>query len=566
MSSRNIPPTATAQEVIHEYPLDKVHVSELNTRQPTVDEVTTAGLVKSLKELGQTTPGIGRPLKGKPGHIELAAGSRRRVAAGAAGLPHYKVIIRDLTDEQFNTLILVENFQRENPTPKAEAIVVKRLFDEGLSTPALISARLGKPEHWARRRMQLLKLHPLLMKEWEMGQYSHFTVEMIEQLAALAPDTQAKLVKSWHTIHCNNFKELVAHLKKSVLCSLDVPWLDDPDTFVKGCGPKCVHDSSAQSELFGFEDGGKKSKCGNCTNQACFFARREKYNAKRLKELDGGEGLPLITTDYNSVEVGGVKASRVYDSEIFSSKASQKELATGKKAIQVKEDGGLAVVYLKPKSAGGSSGKKLASPKEKAEAKVKVLQSKRWKIVHEKLVTRLEKATHTDCTGDIDQLVGVYGLPWRRNFWERRNQRWWKMLDGGNYLLYAPGGGSEKTTTNRHEALWSGLKVVLLDQIRGFRLATEILDVVPDMERISTLLSFPITEEKRLADLAVPPPKSWGPTDTHTLQPLSGNGTAQKPAAVKAAAAKVPAKKATKKVAKKAAKKVATKKGKGAAA
>jgi hypothetical protein len=336
-----------------------------------------------------------------------------------------------------------------------------------------------------------------------------------------------------------------------------VPWLDDPDTFVKGCGPGCSHDSAAQSELFAFEEGSKKPKCGNCTNSACFFARRAKYNVKHLKELDAGENLPVVTTEWNAVEVGKVKATRIDDYELYSSKASKKDLASAKKVILVKSDGSPSIAYLKPKSKGSGTGNlKLATPKEKAENRTKVLQSRRWKIVHEKLITTLQNSVHTDCTMDIDKLVGVFGLPWKRSFWERRNLRWWKLLDEGKYLLW-PAGSGDKTTTSREEALWAGLKEVLLDQTRGFRLATEILDVVPDMERLARLVKFPLEEEKRLADLAVPPPKSWGPTDPHTLQPLAGNGTAQTASPAKTAVKKNPAKKSVAKTAKKLASKKA---------
>jgi hypothetical protein len=36
---------------------------------------------------------------------------------------------------------------------------------------------------------------------------------------------------------------------------------------------------------------------------------------------------------------------------------------------------------------------------------------------------------------------------------------------------------------------------------------------------IAKLIDFPIEAEKYAADLEIPPPKSWGKVDPHTLEP-----------------------------------------------
>lgn len=556
----------TTNEVVQQLPLERVHVSARNTRQPTEKEVKDSGLVQSLQEQGQLTPGIGRPLAGQPGHVELAAGSRRRVAAGAAGLSEYKVIVRDMDDAEFDLVMLVENFQRQNPEPKAEAEVVQRLVAAGAKTAEQVAARLGKPKSWAERRMRLLKVIPKIFKEWYGGKFDSSTVEMMELIGSLPEATQNGLLGDHHAQRCTSYKELNEHLKNRVLCTLDVNWLEDPDTFVAGCGPGCAQDSSKAADLFDFgTEGGKKKKdCGTCLNPTCFFARRTKALEKQLRELDAGEGLPVVTTEYYpEIVIGKLKASRVDSHELQSETAAKKAGADekAKKVIVVTRDYKMSIGYLKKQSGGSSSNKKLLSPKEKAKAKIDGLQSRRWKLVHEKLVPALLATEYTTITVEkVYRLAGVYGLPWKRPraAHEGRGLHWWKHFDAGTYELHEPGTywrhDKPKVTTNLAEALWSGVKLILKDQICDFYKAGDILGVVPDMERIAELLRFPIAEEKRQADLEILPPKSWGPTDPHTLQALGSTAAVVKapggPQKKKGAAKKTVKKAAAKKVAK----------------
>ena len=112
-------PKSMTTEIIHKLPVASCFVSVENTRQPLPKEVTE--LAVSLKNAGQTTPGIVRPFKGKKGCYEIAAGARRRVACEVAKLPTFDAIIREMDDATFGEFILIENLQREDVGPKAEA-------------------------------------------------------------------------------------------------------------------------------------------------------------------------------------------------------------------------------------------------------------------------------------------------------------------------------------------------------------------------------------------------------------------------------------------------------------
>ena len=535
------------QETVQQLPRDKCHLSQRNTRQPTVKEVTEAGLVESMKTTGQKTPGIVRPFPGKPGHYEIGAGNRRYVAGGPAGLTTFPAIVREMDDAEFDTLILVENFQREDPGPKAEAIVLQRLHDQGVRTVKEVAAALGRPEHWVKRRLQLLKVIPALQKEWQKGEIDHFNVEMMELLGSLPKDTQEQLARdlddNWNVKRAESRRDLEVALRRSVLCSLQgVTWLDDPDTFVKGCGPGCSHDSTKSPGLF--DDGTEKQSCGTCLNSSCFFARQSKARAKEYSTLTAGEDLPVVTGDWSlsdrGVDLGQkelVKAKHVYDTDLVPAKEkSAKLLSSAMKVLYIAEGGALSIRYLKPASKGsGSSGsgdaKDIRTPKQKEKERKEAHQAKRWVVVLERLRKALKEAPYTSVVADgknpgIDRiitLVAHYGLPWSHTF---DSKAVWKRVDEGTFLLNAhPNKGEKKDTTDQLEMLWHGLKEIL-DRNFSYHRVIDTLTLVPHMERVAALIAYDLTGEKTRVDLEIPPPKSWGPTDPHTLEPITTQGAA----------------------------------------
>src|SRR5581483_1602938 len=145
--------------------LADLRISEVpGQRHPKPAEV--AELAASMKATGQTTPAIVRPHPKQKGKFEIAAGARRFVAAQSLGWPELACIVRDLNDDDFELQLLVENMQRQDPDAREEVKIVGRLVERGVKTPAEISARLGKSEHWAARRMKLLSVIPKLLSLW----------------------------------------------------------------------------------------------------------------------------------------------------------------------------------------------------------------------------------------------------------------------------------------------------------------------------------------------------------------------------------------------------------------
>ena len=560
------PKTNGQTEQIQKVPLDRVHVSEANTRHPKPAEVSE--LTQSMKEFGQTTPAIARPHPKKKGHFELAAGARRRVAAEAAGLTTLDVIVRQLDDSTLEETILIENLQREDPDPRAEVKLLDRLVKRGIATPSAISAHLGKPEHWVARRLKLLDVIPEVRKQWESdrdNRFSHYSVDMMELFGSLPKDTQISLFKSNDTYwlrHPRSRADLQKALEQQVFCKLSsAPFdLNDKRFFVKGCGPGCASDSSKQGSLFDMSGGTGDGRCLNC---ACFNARLGKWRAFRLEELQKAneikKDLSLIIatqgyyTDRQSMRIGDrnvIAITPSYGQKIVYEKPkkgeSQQVYVTNTTGTKFRV--GYLVKGRESYSGGGGSSMTRTKPKKKSlETRKTILQSRRWDIVRKQLIDLVLASNAKAVTVDVIDLVPIFGFgfncaPLRT---ERYNNKLWGRFDArkkkgfemprnedkinyatcGNYMHHTIDHWSQRgteTIKDRNEAIWHGLKHVIIDQLLHFRLASEIVTDhgVTDIERIGKLMGFDTAKAKKEADLIIPPPKTWGKVDAHTLEPL----------------------------------------------
>ena len=508
-------------EQVQLIPLSKLHVSESNTRFPKATDPAIKELAKSLTA-EQKTPILVRPHPAKKGHYEIAAGARRYTAALAAELKTLKAIVREYDDATFEETILTENLQREDPDPYAEAILHRKLLDRGQSLKE-IAAALGKTDTWAIRRAKLAALHKDILTSWQKGPLKHYTASMMEAIAALPECGQGKVAalikeEAWQLrrlSECESRADVEGFLFNHITNSLDVPWLEDPRTFVEGCGPGCTHDSRKQGKLFDTED---RKGCGNCLNTSCFIKRRQLYIDAQYEKLSKGESLPIIAKD--SVEIQGQKYERDYSWQELS-----KTSKPNSEKVLVYENGALSVAYKPGKASQKSEEKSQASPEEKMQNKIALHQGKRWIAVREKLVESLKEAALDKLTVPIDHLVAVFGLPYRvssmhtapadEGLWDYiHNPTAFPMREQGDYNIEFTGEDGP-----REEALWPSVKQVLLGLIPPPHRVSDAAKFETTYREISALIGFPLDTEKYKADLEIPPPKSWGNVDPHTLQP-----------------------------------------------
>lgn len=540
------------KETVIEAPLDKVLVSPRNTRQPKETDPDVVELAASIMARGQITPGIARPYPKKPGFYELAAGARRRTACSAAGKPTVKIIVREMTDEDLDEIILVENFQRLDPDPRAEAEVVSRLVANGKRTPAQIAAACGRDEKWATRRLKLLTIEPKLLALWKTGQdFDHFTVEMMEFLGSLPAALQQEIAKDhWQYRRYSSRKELEASFSQQ-LCRLDTFNLEDPRTFVENCGPGCASDSRQEGSLFDFNTPGKgkkKADCGRCLNTGCFMARLAKFRAAEVERLSEGEKAPIFTEGWlNEIKIGDTNVRPRNDDHILSTKPTEGST----RAILIKRDLKMVVRYIpaSAKPSGNNTGGVAKSAAVKHQERSALLQSKRWLIVREQLVTTLQAAELGDLTMDVVDLVAGIGLPYGlRSDRYHANTKVWNILEhrlagypSDRSPSYYGDEDEPETLVPRNVLLWNSARELLLALIPEPAKISDAINYVPNLEGIAGLIKFPIDSKKREADLQVLPPKSWGPTDPHTLEPIKPAAAAPKAAAKKSAKPKAKA-------------------------
>lgn len=563
-------------EVIEHLPIAACHISEQNTRpKPDKKDPGIISLAESIVASRQTTPAIVRPHPKKKGEYEICAGARRRVACEVAGLKTLDAIVRNMDDDEFEAQLLIENLQREDPDPKMEVRLLDRMVKRGTTKPSEISAELGKPEHWVERRLGLLKVIEPLRKSWESAQgiLTNYTVDMMSLLGGLPVETQKSLCGDsgrplWVLQNLRNRLDLEKYLQTQVFCSLENPPfpLDDPKYFVKGCGPGCACDSNRQASLF---DTGNKGP-GRCLNTGCFKTRlslflKEKYDA--IVKTHGGEkakSLPIYcegaSWDHGAnVFIDGKDMHAPtpdYGYGLTAKEPAGAKAKDSKKVIIVSKDGLRFKAGWLVQGRSDSSGRSKSKPKKKLQQtpaqiaaaraeRIKILQGKRWLLVHPEIEKALKAAPWDKCTEDVIDLVAIFGLPHHAQSWTADHH--WKLFDarkkdGFPFMPDTPdcvpeylrnGSNARKIKgrdPDRRGALWFGVKEILLDIIKPGGSVGTYIEKVDDLRRVAKLISFDIDQAKKEADLTIKPPKTWGAIDPHTLKPIT-TGKAPKPAA-----------------------------------
>jgi ParB family chromosome partitioning protein len=142
-----------------------------NPFQPrtTFDEAALQELADSIRAHGVLQPIVVRP---SLGGYEVLAGERRLRAAKAAGLTQIPAVVREATDEEMQTLALVENIQREDLNAMEKARALKAMLGNFGLTQEQVAARVGKARTTIANILRLLEL-PSEIQQWvEEGKLS----------------------------------------------------------------------------------------------------------------------------------------------------------------------------------------------------------------------------------------------------------------------------------------------------------------------------------------------------------------------------------------------------------
>src|SRR5919201_5953176 len=154
-------------ELLH-LPVSQVHPNPYQPRQH-FDPERLQELANSLKAQGLLQPIV---VRRHPDGFELIAGERRWRAAQLAGFETIPALVKPASDEEVLGLALLENLQREDLNPLAEARAYQRLQTEFHLRQEDVARYVGKDRSSIANALRLLKLPQVLQDDLEAGRLS----------------------------------------------------------------------------------------------------------------------------------------------------------------------------------------------------------------------------------------------------------------------------------------------------------------------------------------------------------------------------------------------------------
>lgn len=266
---------------IHDVLLTELVPSPMNPRQEK-DGPGFAELVESIKQKGVLEPIIVRKTRTSKGaaKYEIVAGERRFMASGQAGKTTIPVIVMELTDDEAYDVMLIENLQRKDLSPREEAETFKTyLAKHGKSGLPDLAQRTGVDPRYIRRHVQVLTLPPAVLKLWAKGDLKFGHLEQLLRLQSekdVRAAVQSLSQSEYQGGGYGSVEELREHIdSRSVELKCGFFSQVDPKTSCRTCSKN----SATQNALFAIDDGKKVF----CMDPACF---KKKQNEALTKNWD----------------------------------------------------------------------------------------------------------------------------------------------------------------------------------------------------------------------------------------------------------------------------------------
>ena len=134
-----------------------VHIERIepNPEQPRMvfEQAALDELAASIREHGVLQPILVRPLG--PNTYQIVAGERRWRASKQAGLATIPALIEDIDDDTALEIAIIENLQREDLTPLAEAAMFDRMIHQHGYSIRKLADKLGKDKGYLENRLRL---------------------------------------------------------------------------------------------------------------------------------------------------------------------------------------------------------------------------------------------------------------------------------------------------------------------------------------------------------------------------------------------------------------------------
>ncbi len=185
-----IEPKIKPMEGIAEVEISKISANPNQPRRE-FDEEALEGLADSIRALGVIQP-ITIKSNGNDKYI-IISGERRFRAAQAAGLTSIPAYVREVGDQDFQTMALVENIQRQDLNPIEIAVSINRLMEECAMTQEALAERVGMKRSTLSNYLRLLNLPDSVQFALKSGV---ITMGHAKAIASVEPSQQLQLMKS----------------------------------------------------------------------------------------------------------------------------------------------------------------------------------------------------------------------------------------------------------------------------------------------------------------------------------------------------------------------------------
>ena len=225
--------------------------------------------------------------------FEVVAGERRVRASKIVGKEEILASVRDLSDQQVAKIQLIENLQREDVHPLAEAEGYEELLKKHGYSVDQIAAETGKSKAYIYARVKLLALDPSSRKFFQENKLSASTALLIARIpvASLQRQAAAEIVNPRHG-EPMSYRDALDYIQHEYMLRLEeAPFPTDRDGLVRNVGPcgSCPKRTGNQPQLFEDIKGADV-----CTDPTCFKAKREAWSKQQLAEAKE-KGTPVIT-------------------------------------------------------------------------------------------------------------------------------------------------------------------------------------------------------------------------------------------------------------------------------
>ncbi len=207
---------ATDQKGVETLRLSEI---EPNRNQPRTnfDEDALAELADSIEKHGLIQPIVVRPTAS--GVYQIVAGERRWRACRMAGLSEVPVIIKELDDQKYYEIALIENLQRQDLNAVEEAQGYRTLIDTYGLTQEQVAESVGKSRSAVTNSLRLLNLDDKTLEALKDDKITAGHARAI--LAADTKELASEMLKV--ALSGASVRELEAMAKKQVKVSKHTP-------------------------------------------------------------------------------------------------------------------------------------------------------------------------------------------------------------------------------------------------------------------------------------------------------------------------------------------------------